>query len=309
MTTPIDYPALQTAAAGAARRSQTLHFRLLLIQLALFAVASSEGIGIRALTGGRPVPVVVACILAAGLLLMWLMRVRRYDEQWFACRAIAESVKTAAWRYMMSVPPYDQRLPGVAERRFLGTLRAIEQSHRETIASLPVTGGDSAEISSSMTAIRTAPWQERKQLYVTDRLEDQRRWYERRSMTNRRSAARWWWCVAAAETLGLVAAIVHAAGVVPAVSVVSVLTTLQGAFVAWTEAKRHDELGASYDLAVRELTLLASAEAVEASEPSGFERWVLDVEDVLSREHGLWLARREATAELAAEEDGGLVAS
>jgi hypothetical protein len=53
-------------------------------------------------------------------------RLQRFDEHWFDGRAVAETVKSATWRYIMGVRPYDA--PGTHPDVVLG------EALRETLA-------------------------------------------------------------------------------------------------------------------------------------------------------------------------------
>ena len=73
--------------------------------LALLALLSSGGL--------LPVQVspLAALVLVVSIIVSLVGRVKKFERQWFDCRAIAESVKTMAWRYMMRAERYRAEKP------------------------------------------------------------------------------------------------------------------------------------------------------------------------------------------------------
>src|SRR5687768_2397246 len=104
-----DYPALFRAADAASRRARFAHTRLIGTELGLLVAAAVAGtlqsfLPETTSAWARALP---AVLLAAALIVKLANRLQRFDEQWFDGRAVAETVKTASWRYAMRVRPYD----------------------------------------------------------------------------------------------------------------------------------------------------------------------------------------------------------
>ena len=101
-----DYPALFCAADSAAAHAQRHQvvfsfFDLAALVIAAVAAALSP---IDARVSGASFDVMVAVtafVLIVSLGLSLAGRTARSDKRWFAARAIAESVKTETWRYIM----------------------------------------------------------------------------------------------------------------------------------------------------------------------------------------------------------------
>jgi hypothetical protein len=105
-----DYPALYRAADAASRRARIAHTRLVGAELMLLVGAAVIGAGQSLLLGAasgwqRALP---AVLLVAALITKLANRLQRFDEHWFDGRAVAETVKSATWRYVMSVRPYER---------------------------------------------------------------------------------------------------------------------------------------------------------------------------------------------------------
>lgn len=290
--TTADHPALFSASDKASLAAQRKYFRLLRLQLLLLIAASLSGSIAQAVspTIQRPLSVATTVILAVGLVLMLILRAQRYDNVWFDCRAVAESVKTSAWRYMMQVPPYDQA-DSNADARFVNELAEIIKARPRVHGHLAGLAVGQKQISDSMRGTRSVPIDERKRIYLQERLIDQKTWYERKAQANRSSASRWFWSGITIQVLALALAILQSAFGSAPINPVPILMTLAAAFVAWTQARRHEELTQSYDLAAQELSALEGLYP-HVSDPKTFQAFVSHVEDAISREHTLWRARR-----------------
>src|SRR5262245_17155577 len=110
MRNTFEYPQLFSVSEQASKTDQKIYLRLLVLQILLLLVASFIGGagGLFPESKGR-LASLNALLLAAGLILMWIIRLRRYESRWLRCRVIAESVKTAVWRYVMQAPPYNSQ--------------------------------------------------------------------------------------------------------------------------------------------------------------------------------------------------------
>ena len=72
----------------------------------------------------------------------------------------------------------------------------------------------------------------------------------------------------------------------------SVFATLATASIAWLQVRRHQELAQSYNLAAHELGLIA-IQATHVGSDEGLSKFVADAETAISREHTMWVARRD----------------
>jgi hypothetical protein len=286
----LNFPALHSAAAAASRSGRVNHTRLVMIDLALLAAAALIGVALQARPdiGDRWVRAIAAVLLAVALLAKLANRLRAYDAQWFDGRAVAETVKSATWRYTMHVPPYD------ADDAAADT--AITNVLRDTLAARPGLTGhlyriptDGQQITASMRQIRALPFAERQRLYLSARVGDQIRWYSCRAAENARQATRWFWIGLGAQGAALILAIALVAEVsIP--DLVAGLAAVAAVAAAWTQFGRHDELRKSYGLAAQELAFLRST-IDAASTEDAFQQAVADIEAAISREHTMWMAR------------------
>jgi hypothetical protein len=294
-----DYPAEYMASDQAAVKLERNYFRLLKAELLLFLTASVVGVIIAFpwIGYGRPLAVVAAILIAAAFLILWVMRQRRLEQKWFQYRAVAESVKTTTWRYMMQAPPFDcAESDTELHQKFIATLRAIQtdRAGRRPLPNRPDSAGN--EISEFMRRKQKLSLEERKTYYLCERVADQQNWYEEKSLVNRRNAARWSSFILTTQVLALALALLRIVYPGVPLSPVSFLMTGASSMVAWTQARRHGDLIEPYAVAAQELKEL-EALCGSVTDSKSFCRFVSDVEETISREHTKWLARRSIETE------------
>ena len=208
---------------------------------------------------------------------------------------MAESVKTLAWRYMMKAEPFGEASPERVDRLFAESLRSILRERH--LLALPMSDADAGEdqITEPMRRVRGLGIDARKQIYLRDRIQDQQAWYAAKAAANARSEERLFWVMALAQLGALLAAIWLAVMPGLGLPLVGVLSTLAAGVLAWLQVKQHEELAQSYLVAAQELSLIAT-QGRHVHTDAAFSTFVADAEAAISREHTLWLARRDTLA-------------
>lgn len=234
---------------------------------------------------------ILAIVLAIGFIILWIMRARQDEKDWFDGRAVAESVKTVTWRYMMKVPPFDE--DGKAEELFIKQLKEIREARPQLVKSMHA-AQDASElhITDFMREKRAAALEARRAFYISDRLDEQRTWYVKKAKQDAASSTCWFWIVAGFQIGAVVLAVIQAASKGLGINLVPVLITFAAAFAAWVQLKRFDELAQSYNLAAQELGELKSLSSSQTT-IEGFTQLIEQVENSISREHTMWCARRD----------------
>ncbi len=294
----IDYPGLFLVSDQAALRAQRRYFQLLFLQLTLFTLTSLLGAiaGVLSDDAQAGVFFAIAMIMALGLLVLWALRSQRYEKVWFDCRAIAESTKTASWRYMMRAPPFQvAESASGADSRFVSELSLIKRARAGALVDLIDQSPDTSLISPSMRRIRETSLEQRHLVYVENRLGEERLWYESKASNNRDSGFRWFVLTGCLQALGLIFAILKASWMALPVNLSSFLMTVAASFTAWTLANKNEELANSYAVVAQELRELEAA-LVLITDESQFQALIEDAEEAISREHTLWYIRRNLAA-------------
>lgn len=285
--TELELPPIFHAADLSSLAGQRRAFTLLFCQLAAL-VAAAAADWVDATVGSVRVAPALAGGLFLAALLLGLEAVRvRPERQWYLGRALAESVKSLAWLYAVGGHPFP-RGDGTAGRRFEERVAAL-------VAQLAPEGvGSEAgeEITAGMEELRAAERSVRTAAYLAERIDGQVAWYSAKAGGNARRGRLWSAAFLLASGLGVVAAGVEAWGLLD-LGLFGFLASVGAAFSAWTQARQHSVLAASYGVAAREL--VAARAGLEAA--AGEEEWARatgDAEAAISREHATWIARTSA---------------
>ena len=292
-------PSLFRRADQASLSAQRKHFCLQKLHLGLLVLGSVTA----AIIPVVPVPYREwlyggsAIFLAVGVFFALISRSRKYDKTWFNCRAVAESAKTVAWRFMMKVVPFED--DSTATEHLISKIQEIRASkaYRAVDFAPYLDADNSSNYSEAMSNARMADVGNRKNLYLASRVRDQKEWYSKKAAFNYTSKARWFLAATTLQCIAVALAIVQAVASGFPVNGVPFLTTFAAAVVAWSQMKRHGELAHSYTVAADELGDQEEM-AGDIKEESSFVDFVVQVEENLSREHGMWCARRGVLAKL-----------
>ena len=283
-----DLPALYRSADRESERAQRSYLMSLRVRLGALLVAAFGG----ALTftaardfqvGGGLAFVAFACALGAELFLATTNPL----TTWYEGRAAAESAKTLAWRYMVRGQPFEVVSPEV-DKQFLAQTYSLLQDLRSI--SVGTAEPDAHQITDKMRQVRGLDFDERRQVYLIDRIADQQRWYSEKARWNDRRARGWVLISIVLEIAGLVGGALKAFGWI-SFDLLGFLAASAGAVLAWVEAKQHRTLATAYGIASQELASIATELPTLHSE----ERWaafVAEAEEAISREHTLWRASR-----------------
>ncbi len=146
------------------------------------------------------------------------------------------------------------------------------------------------QVSPEMRAIRASPLEERRKVYLRDRIINQEEWYSTKSKGHRRAGTIWALVLLTIEAVGLLGAILKAANLAP-IDILGFAGAVAAGATAWLQMKQHDNLGTAYALAASELSSVRSRLAHVTDEAS-WSRFVDESEEAISREHTMWKASR-----------------
>ncbi len=161
--------------SSASAQNQRIHFRLLRVQIViLLSIALVSAIDWQLFPAFRTASIVIAVSLIGLSLLQMFGQIQKYDNKWFASRAVAESVKVQMWRFMMKVSPYEEEDDGSphAVGHFVADVRQLlnEQQDAKLVAgSQPVEG---TEVTAFMLGWRNKEVGERREFYLKGRIRD-----------------------------------------------------------------------------------------------------------------------------------------
>lgn len=238
---------------------------------------------------GRKYGAAIALVLLGGAIGCRIVRgAYKLEENWFKARALAESVKVEAWRYMMKAEPYQEDSADAAYVVRVKQIVASDEAVFGVLAEKPSPG--LSQITPYMRKMRASTIKQRHSAYTAKRLANQQEWYQRRGKDHAKADKKWSACGYLLEALALLFAI---AAVVFALDLglMGVVTTIAAAFAAWFQSKDFRRLAATYGVVAQDLTLIATQDPKSVSEAS-LSRLVDEIERTLSREHTFWIDRR-----------------
>ncbi|MEM8932566.1 MAG: DUF4231 domain-containing protein, partial [Acidobacteriota bacterium] len=249
-----DLPALFQAADESAISHQKAYLWLVRIDLtSLVAGALLSSIQVDGEATSRWLALTGAALLLAGLILTVVLGLRRFDHLWYRNRAVAESVKTLAWRYATVSPPFDGD-EATARAEFLERVTAIQ---RDANGLTLIEDPDVPQLSEGMRSLRAMPAEERLAVYVEGRIRNQQRWYTDKAKHSRRAERNFFFTLIAAQFFAVVSSFLTEWDWNPA----GTFAAIAAAVAAWLQVKQHQEIAESYGATARELGhLVAQAE-------------------------------------------------
>jgi hypothetical protein len=230
----------------------------------------------------------LAIVSMAGFLAALYAEVRLWnlkpEEDWKSGRAVAEAVKSLAWRFAVAGNPFPHDLPA-ARRELTAQTAEVVRKYGQSLAL------DSANPSTTpaLVELRAKPFEERRRQYIEKRLREQKVWYARKARDNKDRASLWRGLLIVGEMLAILLAGGRAVGFWD-VDISGVMAAAVAGGAAWLGVKQHETLRLSYGSAATNLALLEESLA-DASE----QEWaaaVADAEEAISQEHSGWLASR-----------------
>jgi len=208
---------------------------------------------------------------------------RNYMKGWQNARFMAESVLSNAWLFAFKIGNYDKD-EKCATRAFLDSVTTIEKEV-ELKSFLEIYTSTLPEVADWMTEqFCQFSIQHKKSFYIENRLDDQIRWYTRKSLYNRRNSTFWFVASLILLVMGILLSIL-----VPLYqfSVMGFISTIAAAILTWRQTKRFDELKITYAVAAKELNSLKTRFELE-KDKEDIMKFVEEAEKSISREHKLW---------------------
>lgn len=282
-----DYPALYASSDELSARAQRRFHVLLRSNLALLVLAALLSVGATDHWG-------LAVLQATTLLLALATTVASYfyrsERVWYSARALAESIKTLAWRFMARAEPFD--LDDLQADRLLQNRLAETIRQNRSLAGRFQTGLARPQVSDEMRRVRSLNLADRISFYRLHRIVDQRNWYAAKATHNVRNGALFFYLVVAANGIAVVFALLKIRFPESGYWPTDVLVTLASAILAYIQSKRFSELAASYALTAHEIGIVEEQLRFVVEE-ADFSSFVGDAENAFSREHTQWEARKD----------------
>jgi hypothetical protein len=285
-----DYPALYQAADVASFNAQKGYLNNVKAYIALSVLgAGLSVVGIQS----KEAAILAAIVFLGGLFISIYIAVKKNENVWFRARAVAESIKTSTWRFMMQTEPFDASSEiNKAKSDFRDLLKRILNEHKDLAHDLAGSFSLESQITTMMDEVRSKSLDERKNIYLNQRIEDQRKWYTDKSNYNKKWGKIWFVSMIALQAIAIILTLMRVAYPQWSYWPTEIFIVAAAGIFTWIQLKRFRELTASYGLAAHEIGLAMGALDDVHSEED-FSDFVRDTENAFSREHTQWVAKKE----------------
>lgn len=285
-----DLPGLYQTADTASIKEQKKYFYgitwylILLIIAALFAYFADSY--------PNPILKIISTILFLLTLFItiWL-RVSRPDDIWYNGRAVAESVKTRSWRWMMRAEPYlDCEDVEIMRKYFVNDMKTILKQNETLIGKLGLSASIEDPISEMMMEVRKLELIERFEFYRKERITNQALWYTKKAKFNKKRAGFWFWTTVFLHSLAIILLLCNIFD--PTLKMpIEIIAVTASSVLTWIQSKKYNELSSSYSLTAHEIVLIKS-EVTRIENEIDFSNYIMNCENAFSREHTQWFARK-----------------
>lgn len=288
-----DFPGLYQASDTASIKAQSKYTKLIAFDLVFMIISATLAIYNYNQTESKLfVYVVSGLFLLFSLVLTIIMRTMKFEDTWYQGRALAESCKTLTWRFITCSESFEQDMNEEdAKQLFVNRIRELSKDFFDLNSVLNAKTATLPIITTKMMEIRTLNMLERKQFYIENRIEDQKKWYSNKAEFNETRYNLWFIIIIVSQVLAIISVVVLISYPESDWNLVGLFTTVSSSALSWLQLKQHQELKQAYTTATQELNFI-SASAGRINSETALSEFVLDSENAISREHTLWLAQK-----------------
>lgn len=233
------------------------------------------------------------CLYFVSLILTLIFLFMKYERKWYLSRAFSESVKSLTWKYIIGGEPFFvESDKDSVDLLFLHSLRKLydEVKGKNIFKNGNFVPGE--QITDDMTKIRSLTFQERLKYYKEYRINDQLEWYKTKGKYNGKMSQIYFTIIIILLSVSFIYLVFLDPLSIP-IKLTSIMATLTSSLLAWLQVKKHQELSEAYTLTAQDINLIKSS-GNNISNDKSLSIFVSDTETAFSREHTMWLARRDA---------------
>lgn len=290
-----DFPGLYQAADNASVRAQKYYLIIIGLDLAFMILGALLAVYNFETTSAKLIIYIISgFFLLASLILTIILKSKAYEDTWYQGRALAESVKTLTWRYCMCSELFEiNHSKDDVNNTFVGRIRELANEFKELNKILDANMASRLVISNRMESLRDLSIDERKSIYISERIADQKKWYSSKATFNKKKYDFWFVVIVIAQFLSVVTIVALIRNPSLNWNLVGLFTTISAAAISWLQLKQHQELKQAYTTAAQELNFIEASSNLIHTE-NELSKFVLDSENAISREHTLWLAQKRS---------------
>jgi len=186
-----DYPSFFKTTDRYSIESQQQYMKWIKIELTILVVAGAFSLFPFDNTEyGRSLALLSAIVFTAGIAITFHIKNSKFEDDWYIGRALAESIKSLTWKYMINGEPFGKSLSKEeADKKFIGVLQDMFDENKSFLK-VTYEEDDGVNITAKMREIRKSAFQTRKAVYIDNRVIDQQKWYKNKSIFNKAKASR-----------------------------------------------------------------------------------------------------------------------
>lgn len=181
------------------------------------------------------------------IILLLVRNIINFEQKWYKYRAVTESIKTTTWKFAMKAEPFNGSEEINDVKQYIGYIRNIIKDSKYAIKTETLKNLEGDTFSVCLKSIREMNYEQRRYLYVEQRIEEQRTWYAKKSIYNKRLGRAWAVAILIFYVLSLTMTAFLAKDPTQATSLpTELITTIISALIGWVQIKKYNELSASY---------------------------------------------------------------
>lgn len=288
-----EFPNYFQASDKASIEAQSTYLNIIRIDLISMIIASALAIyNYQQVESKLYVYCISGFLLLLSLILTIILKSKKYEDTWYQGRALAESCKTLTWRFVTCSELFENTIPEIeVKERFIERLKELSEEFKDLRNSLNSKILNLPVISNKMIELRKLGTLERKQNYIANRIENQKKWYSEKAEFNKSKYNLWFGVIILFQGLALISVVFLIKFPDCNYNLVGLFTTIASSAISWLQLKQHQELKQAYTTASQELNFIVTlSEKVNSDDE--LSKFVLDSENAISREHTLWLAQK-----------------
>ena len=283
-----DYPQLYRAADNLSIQHQKEHFRLLFGYLSSLVIGSAISI----FCNGTIANSISLLLFILSAVLFAISKILNPLDLWYNGRAVAESVKSMTWKWMMKAEPYQDIALETAFSNFKNDLHCLLHQNKTLFSHYQNEDRGFDCISEKMKEVRKSTAKDRLSFYNRNRVENQLNWYRIKTKRFHKLYIIYSLIVAIFYAAIIILMIVNIS--MPNMSLpIELISAFVTSIVSWMEAKKYNELSCAYSLAVNDISII-NANMLEGDVTDNeVSEYVINSENAFSREHTQWIARKQ----------------
>lgn len=284
-----DYPALFRCADQASNRQQAFYLALLKAEYGLLLLAAVLSMNV---FSGATFYAAYAFVFVLLIAILLTRYIAKPEQDWYKCRALAESTKTLTWRYVMQSAPFGaQPHAKQPKAEFRNHLHQLFTANRAAAEKIDPSWSADDQITARMDEIRDQSFDERKTQYIRDRVQEQRGWYARKAKFNKDAALKWVVIAVGAYLTAMALSISRIRFPEWQIWPIEPVIVFATSVIGWVQIKKFNELSAAYTVTAHEIGMIKPKVEAAASERDLSDA-INEAELAFSREHTLWIARQ-----------------